>query len=308
MSQVAAIVTHGDVDGMTCAAQLIRREQGNCKLVFSNARWIARHLRQLLEAGDAPKRVYVTDIPASESAAAVIEELTEAESDVYWIDHHPWAGGLVERLRGCCARVEHNESLSTPAGVLLGRWLEAEDPYCEQIGRICYASERGTEWERSWFRLLSSYIGKCERDVLDRLAFEWEFTSDDMARIAEQVRLERLAEEILAAEPRTLTTCGGKQLAVYDTSEMPGTYLGGKVFRHHPVDYCLIRIAEKKWQLASRPGIESDFENLLGQHDLDGLRIRVGGRPGRLVSLAASANDMLPDAHQKVTEWARTML
>ena len=303
MSQVAAIVTHGDVDGMTCAAQLIRREQGKCTLVFSNARWIARHLQQLLTAGNLPERVYVTDIPASESAAAVIEELTEAESDVYWIDHHPWAGGLVERLRGCCARVEHNESLSTPAGVLLGRWLEAEDPYCEQIGRICYASERGTEWERNWFRLLSSYVGKCERDVLDRLAFEGEFTSDDMARIAERVRLEKVAEEILAAEPRTVATRAGKQLAVYDTSEMPGIYLGGKVFRHHPVAYCLIRIAEKKWQLASNPGIESDFENLLGQHDLDGLQIRVAGRPERLVSLTAGTADIPPDAHELLIAW-----
>ncbi len=308
MNQVAAILTHGDVDGMTCAAQLIRREQGNCKLVFSNARWIARHLRQLLKAGDTPKRVYVTDIPASESAAAVIEALTEAGTEVYWIDHHPWPVELVDRLRQCCIRVEYNESLRTPAGVLLGMWLKAEDPYCEQIGRICYASERGTEWERNWFRLLSSYIGKCERDVLERLAFKRAFTTDDTKRIAEQVRLEKLAEEILAAEPRTLTTCGGKQLAVYDTSERPGIYLGGKVFRHHSVDYCLIRIAEKKWQLASRPGIESDFENLLGQHDMEGFRIRVAGRPERLVSVTVGSADIPPGTHEQLIAWLAARL
>jgi hypothetical protein len=297
MNQVAAILTHGDVDGMTCAAQLIRREQGNCQLVFSNAKWIARHLRQLLTAGNLPPRLYVTDIPASESAAAVIEALTEAGTEVYWTDHHPWPVGLVDQVRQCCVHVEYNESLSTPAGVLLGRWLKAEDPYCDQIGRICYASERGTEWERNW------YIGKSERDVLDRLAFEGEFTSDDMARIAEQVRLERLAEEILAAEPRTLATCGGKRLAVYDTSERPGIYLGGKVFRHHPVDYCLIRIAEKKWQLASNPSAESDFTALLGQHDLDGFEIRVAGRPERLMSLTAETAGIPPDAHELLIVW-----
>ncbi len=304
----AAIITHGDVDGMTCAAQLIRREQGKCKLVFSNANWIARHLRQLLNAGARPKRVYVTDIPASDSAATVIEALTEAGTEVYWIDHHPWPAGLVDRVRQCCVHVEYNKSLRTPAGVLLGRWLKLENPYCEQIGRICYASERGTEWERNWFRLLSSYIGKCERDVLDRLAFEGEFTSDDMARIAEQVRLERLAEEILAAEPRTVTTTGGKQLAVYDTSERPGIYLGGKVFQHHPVDYCLIRIAEKKWQLALRPGIEPDFESLLGQHDLDGLQVKVAGRPERLVSLTVGSADIPPNAHEQLVTWVTKAL
>jgi len=137
MNQVAAILTHGDVDGMTCAAQLIRREQGDCKLVFSNARWIARHLRQLLKAGDRPKRVYVTDIPASARAAIVIEELAEAGTEVYWIDHHPWPVGLVDRVRQCCIRVEYNESLRTPAGVLLG--LTAASP--ASALRITFAME-----------------------------------------------------------------------------------------------------------------------------------------------------------------------
>lgn len=308
MTDAAAVVTHGDVDGMTCAAQLIRREHGNCQLVFSNARWIARHLRQLLTTGNLPARVYVTDIPASETAATVIAELAEAGTEVSWIDHHPWPARLVDRLRQSCTRVEYNASLRTPAGVLLGSWLKAEDPYCEQIGRICYASERGTEWERNWFRLLSSYIGKCEWDVLDRLAFEREFTSDDMARIAEQVRLERLAEEILAAEPRTVTTTGGRQLAVYDTSERPGIYLGGKVFQHHPVDYCMIRIAEKKWQLALRAGIEADFERLLGQHDLDGFQVQVAGRPERLVSVTSSSADIPPNAHEQLVTWVTKAL
>ena len=36
------IITHGDVDGMVCAAQLIRREQSNCEQVFSNAKYVNR--------------------------------------------------------------------------------------------------------------------------------------------------------------------------------------------------------------------------------------------------------------------------
>lgn len=53
---------------MTCAAQLIRREQGDCRLVFSSAKWIARHLARELEGSRLPRRLYVTDIPARDSA------------------------------------------------------------------------------------------------------------------------------------------------------------------------------------------------------------------------------------------------
>jgi hypothetical protein len=236
--RTAVIITHGDVDGMTCAAQLIRREQGDCRLVFSSAKWITRHLTRELEGDSPPVRLYVTDIPASDSAVRTVKELAAAGVDVYWIDHHPWRNGLLDRSREYCAQVEHNEALSTPAGVLLGAWLRKEDPYCERIGRICYASERGTEWERNWFRLLSRFIGKCDRSVLERLAYEQDFTPEDLRHIRHQERLEEIAEEILTDDPRTVTTSQGKQLAVYDTADTPGVYLGGKVFRHHPVDYC----------------------------------------------------------------------
>jgi hypothetical protein len=117
------------------------------------------------------------------------------------------------------------------------------------------------------------------------------------------VRLEQFAEEMLTAEPHTLATQTGRVLAVYDLSDMPGVYLGGKVFRRHPVDYCLIRIAERKWQLASKPGAESNFEPLLGRHDLEGLRVRVGGRPERLVSVTAHGAAIPTDAHERLIAW-----
>ncbi len=302
-TKTAVIITHGDVDGMTCAAQLIRREQGDCRLVFSSAKWITHHLARELEGSRLPRRLYVTDIPASDSAADTVKELAAAGVEVYWIDHHPWRNGLLDRMRELCAQVEHNAALSTPAGVLVGAWLKEEDPYCERIGRICYASERGTEWERNWFRLLSHFIGKCDRPVLERLAYEQDFTPDDLEHIRHQERLEEIAQEILADEPRTLTTSGGRQLAVYYTADTPGVYLGGKVFRHHSVDYCLVRVLPRKWQLASRPRAGLSLAGLLGRHDLAGLTVSVGGRPDRLVSVTTDAADMPPDAHDRVTAW-----
>ena len=306
MSETAVIVTHGDVDGMTCAAQLIRRERGECRIVYSNATWVARHLQRVLESH--PSRVYITDIPCNERAADVAEQMTAQGAGVHWIDHHGWSGELLDRMNRSCARVIHNEAINTPAGVLLGAWLKDEVPYCVRVGRICYASERGTDWERDWFRLLSSYVGRSDRAVLDRLAYEGEFTADDMRRIESQRQLEVQAEEILAAEPRTVTTHSGKRLAVYDTSITPGLYLGGKVFRHHSVDYCLIRVAEHKWQLASNPSSGLRLDGLAGAHDLNGLQIRVAGRPDRLLSVTTGSRGIPSDAHGRITDWAAKAL
>ncbi len=61
----AIIITHGDVDGMVCAAQLIRREKSNCNLFFSNAKYIKSSLYRILQSSQKPVRVYVSDIPAN---------------------------------------------------------------------------------------------------------------------------------------------------------------------------------------------------------------------------------------------------
>jgi len=309
MTDSALIITHGDVDGMVCAAQLIRRERGNCEVVFSNGRWIARKLEAVLRPQEKPRRVYVTDIPADAKAAAVVTQLMGAGTEVCWIDHHPWADGLVAQMQAICTKLIYNEALSTPAGILLGEWLGKEDSYCQQIASICYAYETGTAWQRDWFRLLSSCVGKAGQPTLDRLAFDRPFTEEDLQAIQRQGGADRVAEEMLSAEAPVVRTAAGKALAVYDTSDKPGVFLGRKVFAHHQVDYCLIRISDRKWQVASRPDVDLPLEKLMGLHDLDGTRISVAGRPKRLLAIAVSAPvTVLPDAHERIIDFVRRLL
>ncbi len=172
--------------------------------------------------------------------------LSENGTEIFWIDHHPWQDGVKEAMQDYCVRIVYNESMQTPAGILMGDWLKDEDPYYDQIGKICYAYEKGTEWERSWFRLLSSYVGNSDRDVLERLAYNQELTDIDLQRIKQKIKDEISAEEILKLIPQTLVTQNDKNMTVYDTSKNKGIYLGQKVFEHHDVDYCLIRILQKK--------------------------------------------------------------
>ena len=304
----ATVITHGDVDGMVCAAQIIRREQGNCRVLFSNARWIGRKLREVAERAPVPERVYVTDIPANARAVAAVETLSAAGVKVFWIDHHPWPEKARQRLPEVCAKVVYNEAFSTPAGILVGQWLSDEDPYCWEIAQICYAYEKGTPWLRDWFRLLAGQVGRADVDVLQRLAFNRPFTEEDRRRIEQQKEAEAHAARILAEPPRVIKTSDGKTLAVYDTAAMPGVYLGQKVFRHHDVDYSLIRISDRKWQIASNPGRSLRLARLEGDHQVGDLRLAVAGRPKQLLSVEVRGSPLPPDVHERIISWAQGLL
>jgi len=301
----AIIFAHGDVDGMVCAAQLIRKEKSNCELFFSNAKYIASSLNHILKAQKKPTLIYIADIPADSKAVEKVEKLAESGVDVYWIDHHPWSGeNLISRLNNVCKEVVYNESLSTPAGALLGRWLKEEDPYYDKIGQLCYAFDKGTEWERNWFRLLATYIGKSDRQVLERLAYNRNFIEDDLNRIEQQKQDEEKAEEILNKKPQTMETKSNKNMAIYDTSTSKGIYLGHKVFKHHDVDYCLIRISKTKWQLACNPSKKYSMKHLMGKQDIEDHTFSLAGRKNELLAIEKqSGKNLQTDLHGLLINW-----
>jgi len=306
----AISITHGDVDGMVCAAQIIHREKGSCEVLFSNARLIANKLEQVVKRDSFPERLYVTDIPANSRAVDCVGKLTTAGVKVYWIDHHPLPeNGLIERLRGVCRKFIYNEATSTPAGILLSEWLGEEEPYYRRIGKICYAYKKGTSWERNWFRLLAGHVGKAERGMLERLAFDRPFTDEDLLDIERQKAAEILTDKILSEKPQVVVTADGKRLAVYDTSGQPGVFLGQKVFRRHDVDYCIIRITERKWQIAANHNRSLSLRRLAGLHDIEGLKVRLAGRPDRLLSAEVIPPQPVPqDAQEHLVAWAQGLL
>ncbi|MHB9068754.1 MAG: hypothetical protein ACYC54_00130 [Sedimentisphaerales bacterium] len=299
----STIITHGDVDGMVCAAQLIRREKLNCDLSFSNAKYIKSTLARILRSSQRPPRIYISDIPANSDVVKVMSVLLENGTEIFWIDHHPWEPGVKEQIEKYCKKVVYNESLQTPAGILMARWLKDEDPYYDQIGKICYAYEKGTEWERNWFRLLSSYIGNSDRDVLERLAFNRDFTEGDMQRIEQKKNDEQEAEKILNDTTQTMATQSDKSLAVYDTSKNKGIYLGHKVFEYHDVDYCLIRISETKWQLACNPSKKYSMRHIMGDQNIGDQTFTFAGRENELLAIEMSGNRVHFDSHRQIINW-----
>ena len=303
MNSNSAIITHGDVDGMVCAAQLVRHEKSNCDLSFSNAKYIKSTLARILRTSQRPPKIYISDIPANSDVVKVMSALSENGTEIFWVDHHPWEPGVKEQIEKYCKKVVYNESLQTPAGILMARWLKGEDLYYEQIGKICYAYEKGTEWERNWFRLLSSYIGNSDRGVLERLAFNQDFTEGDMQRIEQKKTDEQEAEKILNNTPKTMPTQSNKSMAVYDTSKNKGIYLGHKVFEYHDVDYCLIRISENNWQLACNPYRKHSMRHIMGDQNIGDQTFTLAGRENELLAIEMSGNRVHFDSHRQIINW-----
>ena len=299
----SAIITHGDVDGMVCAAQLIHREKINYNVIFSNAKYINSALNRIKRGKTLPPHIYVTDIPANTETESIVKSLVECGIKLTWIDHHPWPDGLNNKLEKLCTVLVYNEAMSTPAGILTGRWANDEGRYSDEIGNICYAFNKGTDWERNWFRLLSSYIGNSEQDVLERLAFNRDFTEADLQRIEQKKDDEQRAKDILNNKPDTVSTKTNKTMAIYDTSQNKGIYLGHKVFQHHDVDFCLIRISKTKWQLACNPSKRHSMQALLGVHETDDMAFSFAGRKNQLLAIELEGKDDNAKSHESLTDW-----
>ena len=91
-------ITHGDIDGMVCGAQLIRREKSQCDVRFSNVKYINSILARVLQASHKPSRIYISDIPANAKVVKIISALKEHGTKVFWVDHHPWEDDTREQL------------------------------------------------------------------------------------------------------------------------------------------------------------------------------------------------------------------
>jgi hypothetical protein len=190
--------------------------------------------------------------------------------------------------------------MNTPAGILLSEWLGEEEPYYRQIGKICYAYEKGTPWERDWFRLLASHVGKAKWDMLERLAFDRPHTHEDLRHIKRQKTKDGLADKILSEVPKVVVTSSEKRMAVYDTSDLPGVFLGQKVFQRHDVDYCINRISERKWQIAVNHKRNISLGRLVGLHQMRKLKVHLAGRPERLLSAEIISPQPVPQDAQNL--------
>ena len=111
------------------------------------------------------------------------------------------------------------------------------------------------------------------------------------------------AVDILNRRPQIMKTKSNKTIAIYDTSKNQGIYLGHKVFDHHDVDYCLIHITEKKWQLASNPSRKQQMKHLMGKQNIEKNIFSIGGRENELLAIEINKNVDSNEPHKHILNW-----
>lgn len=115
---------------------------------------------------------------------------------------------------------------------------------------------------------------------------------------------EQKAEDILKNRPQVMETKSNKTMAVYDTSANKGIFLGHKVFEHHDVDYCLIRISKTKWQLACNPSKKYSMKHLMGEQNIKGHTFSLAGRKNELLAIEnQQAKNSQAELHELLIKW-----
>jgi oligoribonuclease NrnB/cAMP/cGMP phosphodiesterase (DHH superfamily) len=128
------ILTHTDVDGVTCGA-IAMRFLGDAHVVFTWPRNLSAKLRNIR---GGPGRLVITDLSLNadlvNSAAKEMTRMNASGWKVIWIDHHSWSEEARKAVAPLCSRLIVEEAPS--AARLVFQNLKPQDPVSEELAKL----------------------------------------------------------------------------------------------------------------------------------------------------------------------------
>ena len=80
------IVTSRDVEGLVCAAMIMRVEEMNCEVVLSDITSVWDDIEIITTSACPPERLYVTNIDPGDKSTDVLAKLTQSGTTMIWIN------------------------------------------------------------------------------------------------------------------------------------------------------------------------------------------------------------------------------
>ncbi|RLF23569.1 MAG: hypothetical protein DRN15_05835 [Thermoprotei archaeon] len=236
---IKVIITHGDLDGVACAA-IAKRVLGEVEIIFSSPEKIAKSLRKLrVEDG----LVVVTDISVNhgkeDEVLEAIRRLRRMRNEVLWIDHHRWTDRALELIG---REAELHVKPSPSATRLVKEILAPQDEIAEKIAEIADDADTGT-YSMSLSRAYR--VATKRRDTKMRLleklkdgVFEDEEVEEWMKRSEEEIK----ASEELAKTVEICTTKSGLKFGVIRMRRMRGSgSIAAKIaMEKHGLDFVVV--------------------------------------------------------------------
>ncbi len=276
------IFVHGDVDGMLAACVFLRGRGGEAEVRFTGARRLARDLQALADAiadGLPVQEVLIGNVPVRPAAIGAVRQILAAGAPVTWVDHHTTRQNLLDEVGALDGLTFlHDAELEGPPSQLAARAIELEPENVERLLGIAGSAEAEDSWLKDRHSLLSAQIGRCQVDILRRLAADEELTDEDRKTVLAHRAREAAADALVFETEHPRHEFGGCSLVIVDGRGQDVGFLPRRVeSRFEDVDLRVI-VPDEQTVLLTSSDRSRDLVRLLRALPWPA-GVFVGGRP-----------------------------
>ncbi len=219
-SKRPVVFVHGDVEGMVTACVFLRGRGAEAEVRFTGARRLARDLQALadrIHGGLPVTEVLIGNVPVRPAAIGAARQILAAGVPLIWVDHHATRQNLLEEVDSLDGLTfVHDAEIEEPPPVLAARAMEIETGELERLLGIGSAGDEDEPWLQDRRSLLSAQIGRCQPDILRRIAAEDDLTDEDRTTIDTHRARESAADELVFEQEHKTLEVGGCTLVLVD--------------------------------------------------------------------------------------------
>ena len=276
------VFVHGDVDGMVTACIFLRGRGNEAEVRFTGARRLARDLQALSDGivdGLPVQEVLIGNVPVRPAAIGAVRQILSSGVPVVWVDHHTTRQNLLDEVGSLDGLTFlHDAEPEGPPSQLAARAIELETDQVERLMAIPTGAESEDPWLQDCHSLLSAQIGRCQPDVLRRLAADEELSDEDREEIASHRAREAAADTLVFETEHPHYEFSGSSLVVVDARGQEVGFLPRRVeSRFGEVDLRVI-VPDDQTVLLTSPDRSRDLVRLLRALPWPA-GVFVGGRP-----------------------------
>ncbi|MCS7386629.1 MAG: DHH family phosphoesterase [archaeon GB-1867-005] len=245
----AIIITHSDVDGISCAAILKRYlklkekiDEKAISVIFSGPSSLLRVLSVIPKSSIT---LYITDISPNiideHSILRQLKQIKNHGSKITWIDHHKWRREYIQKLSNI-AELILMEKAPSAARIVLEKFMP-EDEISKKIAM--YADDIDSlrdKFNESPILRILTYKSKWKKKLLKKFT-QGIFFDDEIRRISDRLRKEAEAEVSKTIKRAIkMKTHNNLKFAIIDLRKvnLPKSWIARKISEKLDLDFIMV--------------------------------------------------------------------
>jgi oligoribonuclease NrnB/cAMP/cGMP phosphodiesterase (DHH superfamily) len=233
------ILTHTDVDGVTCGA-IAMRYLGDAHVAFA---WPRNLVAKLGNIRGGPGQLVITDLSLNadlvNNAAKEMTRMNARGWKVIWIDHHSWSEGARKAVAPYCSSLIVEEAPS--AARLVFQNLMPQDPVSETLAKLGDDADTATNSLPLTLTYKKAVVTGMRSRLLEAFA-QGIFVDSTIEEVSKSLRedKQKIAEYVTKLTPQK--TLKGHLFAVLDVrgQSFSGTHAGKVAAERYGLDFTVM--------------------------------------------------------------------